>query len=758
MLTEPGAVMGTLAYMSPEQVQGLPLDSRTDLFSFGVVLCEMATGSRPAVAVRPNTGVPAELEPILSKCLEQDRHLRYQHASDIRADLQRLKRDSEPPRATSTAGASARWWKPAAAAAVVAALAAAGYLYLHRVPSLTDKDTIVLADFENKTGDPVFDGTLRQGLAVALEQSPFLSLISDERIHATLGQMNRKPDAPLTPEVAKEVCERAGGAAVLEGSIASLGSQYVLGLRAKNCRTGEVLYDQQVQAAKKEDVLNALSQIASKFRTRAGESLATIKQHETPLAEATTPSLDALKAYSAGWKVLTSGVPPAAIPFFKRAVEIDSKFAAAYASLGRSYGDIGESVLSAENTVKAYKLRDRASDAERFFIAATYLEQVTGNLEKAKETIELWAETYPREIRAPSLLSGQIYPAFGQWEKSIEAGQKSIALDPGFPFSYVTLATAQIARGRLPEAEYTLQLAAARKVEVPDLFVFAFQIAFVKGDQAGMDRAVAEGTGKLGTDEDLLIDQQALAQAYSGHLQKARSITQRAEDAARQAQQTEVAALFEAQAALREAFFGNALEARRNAASALGLSKGKDVQYGAAFALALSGDSSRAQALTNQLEKNFPEDTSVRSSYIPELRALLALNPSDGSKKNPGDPAKAVEALQVAAPYELGWPTSMFVGSFGPLYPIYVRGEAHLAAKKGAEAAAEFQKIVNHRGIVYNDPIGALAHLELGRAFVLAGDQTKARTAYQDFLTLWKDADPDIPILKQAKAEYAKLN
>ena len=431
-------------------------------------------------------------------------------------------------------------------------------------------------------------------------------------------------------------------------------------------------------------------------------------------------------------------------------MEIDSKFAAAYAFLGRSYGEIGESVLSAENTAKAYELRERASDAERFFITAAYLKDVTGNLEKARETFELWAETYPREIRAPSLLSGQIYPAFGQWDKAIEAGQKSIALDPDFPFSYVTLATAQIALDRLPEAENTLQLAAARKVALLDLFVFAFQIAFVKGDQAGMDRAVAEGRGKLGTDEDLLIDQQALAQAYSGHLQQARSITQRAEDAARQAQQTEVAALFEAQAALREAFFGNALEARRNAASALDLSNGKDVQYGAAFALALSGDSSRAQALANQLEKNFPEDTSVQYSYLPEL-ARPCRTASIASQ-----PRRSTHS-KIAAPYELGWPTSMFVGSFGALYPIYERGEAYLAAKQGTRCRGGVPEDSQPPRDCLQRPIGAVARLQLGRAFVLAGDQTKAKTAYQDFLTLWKDADPDIPILKQAKAEYAKL-
>jgi tetratricopeptide (TPR) repeat protein len=765
-LTLDGVIAGTTAYMSPEQARGERIDARSDLFSLGVVFYELATAQQPfarkntvltidaILNVRPpaatslNPALPAGLDTIIARLLEKDRELRYQNAADIRSDLKRLIAGAPP--AARTQSRVVRTWRLAAAACLATiAIAAGAFFYFHRTPKLTDKDTIVLADFINTTSDPVFDGTLRQGLAVELEQSPFLRLVSDQRIHETLVLMSQPVDAPLTADVAKEVCERAGGAAVLEGSIASLGSQYVLGLRARNCRTGDILDNQQVQAAKKEDVLNALSQIASKFRARVGESLATVEKHSTPLAEATTPSLEALKAYSAGWKVVTSAGAAAALPFFRRAAEIDPKFAMAHAFLGRFYGDIGESVLSAESTAKAYELRERASGAERFFITATYLQQVTGNLEKAKETLELWAQTYPREIKAPGLLSGQIYPAFGQWEKAIEAAQKAIALDPDFPFSYPCLVTAYLSLNRWQEAGNILQQAAARKIEVPDLLMQAFQIAFLKGDKAGMERAVALGRGKTGA-EDFLTDGEAFAQAYSGHIQQARSMSRRAADAARRAQQPERAALFEVEAAVREAFLGNALEARRGAASALDLSHGKDVRYGAAFALALSGDSSRSQTLANQLEKGFPEDTSVRYSYLPELRALFALNH--------GEPAKALETLQVAAPYEMGWPTSVFVGSFGALYPIYLRGEAYLAANQGGEAAAEFQKILSNHGTIYYDPVlGAVARLQLGRAHVLAGDRTKAKSAYQDFLTLWKDADPGIPILKQAKAEYAKL-
>ncbi len=752
-LTSPGVILGTLGYMSPEQMLGKPLDSRTDLFSFGLVLYEMVTGTRLVAGVRLKAGAPPELERILSKCLETDRELRYQHASEIRTDLQRLKRDTDSRRVTTSAKREAttdiaKRWKVIVPAAAVLAFFVAGYFYFHRAPKLTDKDTIVLADFINTTGDPVFDGTLRQGLAVQLEQSPFLSLVSEQRIQRALRLMGQPADVRLTPELAKEVCERTTSAAVLEGSIVSLGSQYVLGLRGKNCRTGDVLAEEQAQAARKEDVLNALSQIASKFRTRVGESLTTVEKYDTPLAEATTPSLEALKAYSAAWKVFSSTGQATALPLFKRAIEIDPKFAMAHALLGRAYYDIGESDLSAESATKAYQLRDRASDREKFFITASYDLTVTGNLEKAQQTCEAWAQTYPREMPPHGFLSGVIYPVSGKYEKAVEEGKKVIELDPDFAMGYNVLAGSYVALLRLGEAANTLQRASDRKLEIPDFLVDRYDIAFLKGDHAGMEREVARSQGKSG-EEDLISDLEAFGLAYSGHLQQARRKSQRAVDLAQQAAQRERAALFETGAALREAFFGNAPEARQSAMAALDLSKDREVEYGAAFALALAGDSSRSQTLASDLEKRFGEDTSVRFSYVPALRAFLALNH--------GEPAKAIELLQIAVPYELGAPQSSFFGFFGALYPVYVRGEAYLAAHQSAQAAAEFQRILDHRGIVFSDPIGALAHLQLGRAFALSGDKAKAKTAYQDFLTLWKDADPDIPILKQAKAEYAKL-
>jgi tetratricopeptide (TPR) repeat protein/predicted Ser/Thr protein kinase len=771
-LTGPGSALGTVLYMSPEQVRAMNLDARTDLFSFGVVLYEMATGTlpfrgessgtifdsilnrTPAAAVRLNPDLPPELEAIINKCLEKDRNLRYQHASEIRTDLQRLKRDSESARVSARATPVAvnngvkRWKVIAPAAAIVLGLIAAGYVYLRGAPKLTDKDTIVLADFANSTGDPVFDGALRQGLVVQLEQSPFLSMVSEERIQQTLGMMGKPADTRLTPELGREICERTGGAAVLDGSIASLGSQYVLGLRAKNCRTGNVLDEEQVQASRKEDVLNSLSHIASKFRTRVGESLATVEKHDTPLQEATTSSLEALKTYSTAYKVLSSAGSTAALPLFKRATEIDPKFAMAHGMLGRVYGDVGESAISMESTARAYQLRDRTSDREKFFIVASYDTVVTGNLGRAQQTCELWAQTYPRDERPYGFLSGMIYPVFGKFEKNVEISKKLIELNPDFGIYYNLLTFSYQNLGRLDEAENVLQRASERKLDVPDFFVERYDLAFLKGDKAGMERYAALGQAKTGA-EDWISNHEAFALAYSGHLQQSRTKARRAADLAQQAGKKETAALYIAGAALREAFFGNAPAARQNAETALQLSNGRDVDYGAALALALAGDSSRAQTLAKDLETRFPEDTAVRFAYLPVLGALLALNH--------GEPAKAIELLQIAVPYEMGSPPSCFFGFFGAFYPVYVRGQANLAIHKGAEAALEFQKVLNHRGIVVSDPIGALARLQLGRALRMSGDKAKAKAAYEDFLALWKVADAGIPILEQAKAEYAML-
>ncbi len=672
-----------------------------------------------------------------------------QEAREREGDTARAPKTEEAGTGT---GLRKPWMLIVAAAACVSALALAVYLYFHRAPRLTDKDTIVLADFANSTGDPVFDDTLRQGLAVQLEQSPFLSLISDDRIQQMLKLMAKPADARLTPEAAREICERTASTAVLDGSIASLGSQYVLTLRAKDCRGGDVLDEEQVQAARKEDVLTALSQIASRFRTRVGESLSTVKSHDTPLAEATTPSLEALKAYSAGWQVSFSSGSAASIPFLLRAIEIDPNFASAYATLGRMYGDIGESALSAKNIGKAYVLRDRASDQERFFISLNYDLQVTGNLEKAQQTCDLWIEAYPRAWMPHALLSGGVYPQLGKYEKSVEEAKIAIGVNPDFSIGYSLLAASYVALERTGEAETILQRATERKLDIPDFHVQRYVIAFLKGDKTGMDREAAQPREKAGVD-DWMSNAEGFVAAYSGHLEEARKMSRRAADLARKADRRETEALYEADAAVREALFGNMSTAKQRTRDALELSTSRDVEYGAAFALALSGESSRSQTLTDDLSSRFPEDTIVRFTYLPTLRALLALNRRQ--------PANAVELLQTAIPYEGGVSIeggSEYLLGEGILYPVYARGVAYLAARRGQEAAAEFQRILDHRGIVVCDPIGALAHWQLGRAYALAGDEAKARSAYHDFLTLWKDADPDIPILKQAQAERANLN
>jgi len=645
-----------------------------------------------------------------------------------------------------------RWKFMVAIGAVLALLAVGTVFFLHRRQAvvLGETDSVLIADFTNATGDPVFDETLRQGLAVQLEQSPVLSLVSDERIQRTLGLMGQPPDAKLTPKLAKEVCERTAGAAVVEGSIASLGSQYVLGLRAKDCRTGSILAEEQRQAARKEDVLSVLSQMARELRSRVGESLVTVAKYDTPLEEATTSSLEALKAYSTARKVkfLPAGYA-SAVPLLNHAIEIDPNFAMAYAFLGRTYGDIGEFALSAESTSKAYQLRNHTSERERFFIDVTYHRQVTGNLEKAHQALELWAETYPRDRDAHGLLSGFTSQGSGNYQEAIEEGKKAMSLDPDFVPAYANVASAYISLDRLEEAESVLQQAAERKLEVPDYILFRYYIAFLKGDKPGMEREAALGEAHPGAN-DWMLHAEALTLARSGQLQRARGMSRRAVDLAQQAGQRERAAAFAAGVAVWEALCGNLPAARQKASKALELSKGRDVEYGAAFALAAAGDSSHAQALADNLEKRFPEDTSVQFSYLPTLRALFALDR--------GEPSHAIELLQTAVPYELAVPGIDYYFFFGGLYPAYVRGEAYLAAHRGAEAATEFQKILDHPGIVLSDPIGAMAHLRLGQAYAIEGDTTKAKTAYQDFLTLWKDADPDIPIYKQAKAEYVKLH
>ncbi len=752
--TQGGVVLGTAAYMAPEQARGELVDRRADLWALGLVLYEMVTGTRPMAATRLRVDRSPDLERVILKCLEAERELRYQHASDIRTDLQRLRRGSASAQAPSpTAALPIRWKLVAAASAAVLTLAVAGYVYLHRAPTLTEQDAIVLADFENTTGDRVFDDTLRQGLSVELRQSPFLTLISDRQVQQQLALMGQPKEARLTSDVAQQICERTASAVVLEGSIASLGSQYVLGLRAKNCDTGNILDHEQIQAARREDVLNSLSEIVRKLRTRLGESQATVEEHSTPLAEATTPSLEALKAYSTGVRAVNASANYAtALPFFQRALEIDPTFAMAHASVGIVSSTLGESVQAARSTTRAWQLRDRVTDRERFFIDFIYDRQVTGNLEGAYQTLESWLRTYPRgqpPDNALSLLGGLSTHGTGRFERATEASLKQIAIEPDFGLSYDNLASTYFLLDRFEEAERVLQRADERKLENPIVFTIRYNIAVLKGDLGQAERTATLARGKPTVDH-AVAHGEALALARSGRLQLARQSSSRAIDLALQERQREAAASYQAARAVWEAVCGNTANGKSGAIAALALSDGRDVEYTSALALALSGDFSRSRTLADDLETRFPEDTFAKFTYVPVLRALAALNR--------GKPTESLERLQIALPYELAVNGLNFNHFYlGGLYSAYVRGEAFMAMHRYADAAAEFQKILDHRGLVGTDPIGALAHSQFARAFALAGDTVKAKRAYDSFLTLWKDADPDTPVLMQAKAEYARL-
>jgi tetratricopeptide (TPR) repeat protein len=741
------------------------------LFSFGAVLYEMATGVEPfrgetsgviaesilnrspVPPVRLNPDLPPKLEEIITKALEKDKKLRYQNAADIRTDLQRLKRDSESGRAGASVPAIApapverkkfRWVYASAAVLTIALAASALFLHSRKAHALTDKDTIVLADFTNTTGDPVFDGALRQGLSVQLEQSPFLSIISDQQIQQALQMMAQKPDAKLTPEIARELCQRTGSAAVLDGSITQIGTQYLLTLKAVNCRSGESLASTEAQASDKNQVLDALGKTASDMRTKLGESLSTVQKLDTPLAQATTPSLEALQAYSLGWKAFDGkNDSAAAVSWFQRAIRLDPKFAMAYAMLSTSYFNLGDTSLAAETIKMAHELRGGVSERERFFIETGYL--LSGDLDEARKTAELWAQTYPRDFE-PAVTLGLIYSNLGQYDKALVAKREALRLDPASGLSYAILVSGYLNLNRLEEARATAEEAQVKKLDSPPLSAYLYMLAFLQNEAEGMAQQVAWTADKPGWEDGLLFLEGDTA-AYSGRLGRAREFSSRAVASAMRMKEKETAAGYEADAALREALFGNSAEASKRVAAALGLSNGRDVQFVAAMALALAGGAARGQALADDLAKRFPEDTIAQFNYLATLRAQLALSRNDSSL--------AIEALRAAAPYELGTPGSS--GFSLALYPIYVRGEAYLASHQGSEAAAEFQKILDHSGIVFNEPIGALAHLGLARAYALQGDTAKARNAYQDFLSLWKEANADIPILIVAKAEYAKL-
>jgi serine/threonine protein kinase/Tfp pilus assembly protein PilF len=782
-LTSPGTMLGTVAYMSPEQVRTKELDSRSDLFSFGAVLYEMATGKMPSEGAssgeicgailhqkpRPvsqlNPQMPLHFEAIIDKALEKDRNLRYQHASEMRTDLQRLKRDSESGQisasnsgtVTEAKAQSATLWKIAAPVLLVALLLAAGLYYRsHPSKRLTEKDTIVLADFANSTGDAIFDDTLKTALNISLRQSPFLNVLSDSEVAKTLQQMTRPASTKLAPEVARELCLRAGSKAYLAGSIASLGSQYVLELKGVNCQNGDTLAEEQVTAASKEKVLDALGEAASKLRTELGESLATVQKFDVPLEQATTSSLEALKAYSLGWKADDEKGAAAALPYHQRAIELDPNFAMGYRAVGNDYDSLGEVGRGGEYFTKAFQLRAHASEREKLAIAATYYRSVTGELDKAAQIYQEEIENYPREAGAYARL-GAVFALQGQHEKAVEITKQALHVAPDGAYLYANLAKYALALQRFDETRQFIHEAQARKLDDDILHLFLYALAFLGADSAAMSEQQQWYAGNPEY-ENFGLALASDTEAYGGHLGNARELTRRAVDSAVRADNKESGAIYLANAALQQAAYGNAAEARRSAAEVFKLapaSLGAGAE--AALAFSMAGDTARAESLAQDLGKRFPLNTQMQSLWLPAIQAQVALDIKNRTS--------ALNALQPASPIDLG--ETPFGNNTSCLYPTYVRGGAYLAAGQGSAAAAEFQKVIDHSGIVWNCWTGALAHLGVARANALQSRtsqgadadaaRVRALAAYKDFLTLWKDADPDIPVLKEAKAEYAKL-
>jgi serine/threonine protein kinase/tetratricopeptide (TPR) repeat protein len=763
-LTSPGIAIGTVAYMSPEQARGEEVDIRTDLFSFGAVCYEMATGQRafggttaavvfdailnrdPVALMRLNPQLPEGLETIIAKALQKDRQDRYQSAAEIVGDLKAIEA-GRPAHAGGRGKARRKLWLPALAMLVIAAVIAIGFSFRQRQShKLTERDTLVLADFSNSTGDPVFDDTLKQAISVQLAQSPFLNILSDAKIRATLRLMAKPVTTKLTPDVARDLCQRAGSQAYIAGSIASLGSQYVIGVDAINCDTGDSLAEEQVTAANKEHVLTALGEATTNFRKKLGESLATIQKFDTPISDETTSSLEALKFLSLGRRAQQEKGGDAAIPYFKHAIELDPNFAAAYAALGTTYSNLREPALASANLQKAFQLRDRVSDRERYRFSAYYYHLVNGDLEKAVETYQLWAEEYPRD-NAPRGNLGAIYGYLGQYDKGVAELAENLRLNPDSVAGHANLMDHYTALNRLDEAKAAYQQAKGRNLDSPFLHLNLYGIAFLQSDTSEMERQVTWAVGKP-QGENLLLSAQSDTEAYFGRLARARELTEQAVESAARNDQQETAGEWQMNAALREAEFGNQARARQQVEGVLAKSPNREVQILGALALARAGDSRRAEEMADDLAKRFPSDTAVNRYWLPTIRGAIEIN-----RRNP---ARAVEILATSVPYELGNPLPQ--GEIGAyLYPVYVRGQSYLLLRDGEKAAAEFQKFLSHPGVTVNCPLGALARLQLARAYTLTGDTAKARAAYQDFLALWKDADRDLPLLKQAKAEHAKL-
>jgi DNA-binding winged helix-turn-helix (wHTH) protein/tetratricopeptide (TPR) repeat protein len=638
-------------------------------------------------------------------------------------------------------GPSRRWL---VAAGVLFAALLVTFLVSSRHTLLTDKDTVVLAEISNKTGDPVFDDALRQGLSAQLEQSPFLNLLSDERIAATLSFMTQPKDSRLTHELAREVCQRTASSAVLEGAIAQVGSQYLFTLKAVNCSNGDSLGSAESQANDKNHVLDALGKAASEMRSRLGESLASVQKYDAPPEDVTTSSLEALKAYSLGYRaMILSNDYAAAIPLFQRAIALDSDFAMAYARIGTCYSVLNDNVRAAENIGKAHEFRKGVSERERLYITSHYQHFVTGNMEAARRVYELSLQTYPHETPLGNLAA--IYSELGYYDQALATYQQALRMDPDTGDTYGNLINGYVQVNRLDEARATALQAQSREIDSPEIHLHLYWVNFLQHDGAGMDREAAALMGKAGY-EDQILNSESDTALYHGNLSQARQMTARAVEAALRGDEQEAAAIYTAQGALHEVLAGNDQAAKAQVRAALARSHGRDVLGFSALALALVGDSTRASQLSSELAKAFPVDTIAQFNYLPCIRAAIHLRNSD--------PAKAIDSLIAAGPYELG---GNFENLNFLLYPVYLRGESYLAQKKGESAAAEFQKIVDHAGLVRNEPIGALARLQLARAFTLSGDTTRALQTYNEFLALWKDADLSIPILKEANAELSKL-